>query len=94
MVCEEFVEAVDGVGVDAGQDVAEPGEGFDADELAGADEAAERDFQCLTERRDKTSMSAERSPLIMKRGASCGGFQRIRFCCWDGVIVFGATGIR
>ena len=41
MVWEEFVEAVDGVGVDAGQDVAEPGEGFDADELAGAGEAAQ-----------------------------------------------------
>ena len=29
-----------GVGVDAGQDVAEPGEGLDTDELAGAGEAA------------------------------------------------------
>ncbi len=41
MVWEEFVEAVDGVGVDAGQDVAEPSEGLDADELAGAGEAAQ-----------------------------------------------------
>jgi len=41
MVWEEFVKAVDGVGVDAGQDVAEPGEGLDADELAGAGEAAQ-----------------------------------------------------
>ena len=35
------MEAVDGVGVDAGEDVAEPGEGLDADELAGTGEAAQ-----------------------------------------------------
>ena len=41
MVREEFVEAVEGLVVEAAEDVGEPGARVDADELAGAGEAAE-----------------------------------------------------